>query len=398
MDFVSHLVIRRKHGAVKVLALLLAMVCLVGSLSQTAQAENTFVITDGDAVKVHTSRSSDPAKVLKEAGVALSAEDIYTTESVDGVSEIKVQRLQTVTVYCGDQVIETTTYGERLDALFVRLGIVIDSSVVVSLPLDRETSHGMVVRVDRIGESTESYTTEIPFETHYCQDPTLPLGEEKILVAGKNGQMLCTANVSYMNGQESSRNVFQQTVTVEPVAQLVAVGTGEQVGQVSDQRKHSRCSHTDYQTARSHPHGQTESESPKQQKHTEHQVSDQPLIGDGFIVLPTGEVLTYIRKDQFVATAYTHFDAGCDDTTANGAKVKWGVVAVDPSVIPYGTRMFIVSNDGKYVYGLSTAEDCGGAIQDKRLDLYMPTLEQAYKFGIRNCTVYFLGGANWKGN
>jgi 3D (Asp-Asp-Asp) domain-containing protein len=358
MDFISHLVIRRKHGAVKALALLLAMVCLVGSLSQTAQAENTFVITDGDAVKVHTSRSSDPAKVLKEAGVALSAEDIYTTESVDGVSEIKVQRLQTVTVYCGDQVIETTTYGERLDALFVRLGIVIDSSVVVSLPLDRETSHGMVVRVDRIGESTESYTTEIPFETHYCQDPTLPLGEEKILVAGKNGQMLCTANVSYMNGQESSRNVFQQTVTVEPVAQLVAVGTGEQVGQVSDQ----------------------------------------PLIGDGFIVLPTGEVLTYIRKDQFVATAYTHFDAGCDDTTANGAKVKWGVVAVDPSVIPYGTRMFIVSNDGKYVYGLSTAEDCGGAIQDKRLDLYMPTLEQAYKFGIRNCTVYFLGGANWKGN
>ena len=104
MDFISHLVIRRKYGAVKVLALLLAMVCLVGSLSQTAQAENTFVITDGDAVKVHTSRSSDPAKVLQEAGVALSAEDIYTTESVDGVSEIKVQRLQTITVYYGEQV------------------------------------------------------------------------------------------------------------------------------------------------------------------------------------------------------------------------------------------------------------------------------------------------------
>ena len=358
MDMISHLVFRRKHSAIKVLAMLLAMVCLVGSLSQTARAENTFVITDGDAVKVHTTRSSDPAKVLQEAGVALSAEDIYTTESVDGVSEIKVQRLQTVTVYCGDQVIEATTYGERLDALFVRLGIVIDNSVVVSLPLNRETSDGMVIRVDRIGESTESYTTEIPFEIHYCQDPSLPLGEEKILVAGQNGQMLCSANVSYMNGQETSRNVFQQTVTVEPVAQLVAVGTGEQVGQVSDQ----------------------------------------PLIGDGFIVLPTGEVLTYIRKDQFVATAYTHFDAGCDDTTANGAKVKWGVVAVDPSVIPYGTRMFIVSNDGKYVYGLSTAEDCGGAIQDKRLDLYMPTLEEAYKFGIRNCTVYFLGGANWRGN
>ena len=170
--------------------------------------------------------------------------------------------------------------------------------------------------------------------------------------------MLCSANVSYVNGEEISRNVYQETMTVEPVSQLVAVGTGEKVGQVSEE----------------------------------------VLYGDGFIVLPTGEVLTYIRKDQFVATAYTHFDEGCDDTTANGTKVKWGVVAVDPDVIPYGTRMFIVSNDGKYVYGLSTAEDCGGAIQDKRLDLYMPTLEEAFKFGVRNCTVYFLGGANWKDN
>jgi len=69
---------------------------------------------------------------------------------------------------------------------------------------------------------------------------------------------------------------------------------------------------------------------------------------------------------------------------------------VDPKVIPYGTRMFIVSDDGAYVYGLSTAEDCGGAIQNKRLDLYMPTLEEAFQFGIRSCTVYFLGDAEWK--
>ena len=358
MDFISHLVIRRKHGMVKMIALFLAMVCLVGSLSQTAQAENTFVIIDGDAVTVHTSYTNDPAKALKEAGVALSADDIYTTEPVDGVSEITVQRLQSVTVHYGDKTIEATTYGETLKSLFDRLGILVDDSMVVSLPLNRETRHGMVVRVDRLGETTESYTMEIPYEVRYCDDPTLPLGEEKILVAGQMGQKLCTANVTYKNGAETSRYVYQETVTVEPVDQLVAVGTGEQVGQVSDQ----------------------------------------PLFGDGFIVLPTGEVLTYIRKDQFVATAYTHFDAGCDQITANGAQVKWGVVAVDPSVIPYGTRMFIVSNDGKYIYGLSTAEDCGGAIQNKRLDLYMPTLEQAYAFGIRNCTVYFLGGANWKGN
>ncbi len=356
MDFITPFVIGRKHSLIKVIAILLAMGCLVGSLSQTAQAENTFVITDGDAVTVHTTYASDPAKVLQEVGVALSDEDTYTTETVAGVSEITVQRLQTITVYYGEQVLQANSYGERLDALFVRLGILIDDSAVVSLPLDTMTADGMEVRVDRKGELTESYTVEIPFEISYCDDPTLAKGEEKILVAGKNGQMLCTANVVYVNGVETSRNVYQQTVITEPVKQVVAVGTGEKVGQVSDK----------------------------------------PLIGDGVIVLPSGEVLTYTKKESFVATAYTHLDDGCDEFTANGAPVKWGVVAVDPDVIDYGTRMFIVAGD--FVYGLSTAEDCGSSIVNKRVDLYMPTLEEAFGFGVRDCTIYFLGDANWKEN
>ncbi len=358
MDFITPLVIRRKHGAFKLLAMLLAVVCLVGTLSQTAQAENTFVITDGDAVTVHTTYASDPAKVLKEAGFTLSEEDTYTTETVAGVSEITVQRLQNITVICGEEVIQTTSYGERLDALFVRLGILMDDSILVSEPLDTMTRDGMEVRVDNLVRNTESYTTEIPFQITYCEDPTMAVGEEKVLVTGKPGQMLCTANVDYVNGLEARRSVYQQTVLEDPVNQVVVVGTGEQVGEASDM----------------------------------------PLFGNGVIVLPSGEVLTYIRKDVFTATAYTHFDDGCDEFTANGTPVKWGVVAVDPEVIPYGTRMFIVSNDGAYVYGLSTAEDCGGAIQNKRLDLYMPTLEEAFKFGIRDCTVYFLGDANWKIN
>lgn len=358
MDFIAPLMLRRKRSFLKLVAMLLAAVCLVGTLSQTAQAANTFVITDGDAVKVHTSFATDPAKVLKEAGVALSAEDYYTTISGAGVSEINVQRLQSVTVYVRGEAVQVTTYGGTLQALFVRMGINVDDSVVVSMPLDTLTYNDMQVRVDWVNENTERYTVELPFETVRYDDPTLPKDEEKILVKGQVGQMLCAADVSYVNGKETNRVVFEETVIAEPVTQVIAVGTGEMVGQKNDA----------------------------------------PIIGDGFIVLPTGEVLTYTHTDQFVATAYTHFDEGCDEYTSNGAKVKWGVVAVDPSIIPYGTRMFIIANDGSYVYGLSTAEDCGGAIQNKRLDLYMPTLEEAFQFGIRNCTVYFLGDADWRDN
>ena len=358
MHFIAPTMLRAKNRFLAALAMILVAACLVGTLSQTAQAENTFVITDGDAVKVHTTTTTDPELVLAEAGFSLDEDDYYTTAENDGVSEITVQRLQTITVYNGSEILTATSYGEPLSGLLTRLGITIDENVVISVPVDTVTYNGMQVRIDSLGESTERYTVEVPFETVYCDDPTLALGEEKVLVAGVPGQAIRTSTVTYVNGKEESRTVLEETVTTEPVDQVIAVGTGEQVGQVNDQ----------------------------------------PIIGDGFIVLPSGEVLTYTHADQFVATAYTHFDSGCDEYTANGAKVKWGVVAVDPSVIPYGTRMFIVANDGSYVYGLSTAEDCGGAIQNKRLDLYMPTLAEAYAFGVRNCTVYFLGDADWRDN
>ena len=69
MDLITPFVIRRKSSLSRILAMLLVVICLVGALSQTAQAATTYVITDGDAVTVHTTYASDPAKVLKEAGV-----------------------------------------------------------------------------------------------------------------------------------------------------------------------------------------------------------------------------------------------------------------------------------------------------------------------------------------
>ena len=358
MALVMPFMYNRKRTGLKLIAAVLAVVCLVGILSRTAQAANTYVITDGDAVQVYTTHASDPAKVLQEAGVNLSKDDYYTTKPGDGVSEINIQRAQSITVHYGKETLQVSSYGETLQELFVRLGVAIDASAVVSAPLDTVTFHGMQVRVDWVNEAIEHYTVEIPFQIVYLDDPTLPEGQENILSPGKPGQTLCTAEVTYRNGDEISRNVRTETVIAEPVKQIVAVGTGEKIGQTNNK----------------------------------------PIIGEGFIVLPTGEVLTYTHTDQYVATAYTHLDEGCDEYTANGARVKWGVVAVDPSVIPYGTRMFIVSNDGQYIYGLSTAEDCGGAIKNKRLDLYMPTLKEAFDFCIRNCTVYFLGDADWRDN
>ena len=93
MDFIAPFVLRRKNNAIKAIALLLALVCLVGSLSQTAQAENTFVITDGDDVTVHTTYTSDPATALKEAGVDEAVLELKKYEALVQMSNGKASKL-----------------------------------------------------------------------------------------------------------------------------------------------------------------------------------------------------------------------------------------------------------------------------------------------------------------
>ena len=82
--------LKRNHRFVRIVALVLPLVCLVVLLSQTALAQNTYVITDGDQVTVHTSYATNPETVLLEAGVELAENDFYTTADGDGVSEITV--------------------------------------------------------------------------------------------------------------------------------------------------------------------------------------------------------------------------------------------------------------------------------------------------------------------
>ncbi len=345
----------KKTLITRVAAIVVIVGCLTALMAQTVFAKNTYVITDGDQVTVVSTFATDPAKVLNEAGFDLNAEDLYTTEALGTETGITVQRAMFVTVDNCGATQQVTSYGETVEALLTRSGISIHGDYRVSHPLDEQVTDGMTITVEHMVAAKETYTVEIPFETSYVNDPTLAKGAEKVLVEGNIGQMLCTADVVYINTREASRSVLEETVLEQPVGQIVAVGTGENVGAA--------------RTA--------------------------PLIGNGFIVTTSGEVLTYTHSDTFKATAYSHLDEGCDMITATGTTVRTGTVAVDPTVIPYGTRMFIVANDGSYVYGLATAEDCGGGIKGNHVDLYFDNKYDCFQFGIRNCTIYFLGDVEW---
>ena len=341
--------LRRNNILLRLAAIALPGALVLATLGQTAFAK-TYVITDGDRVVTCTTFATNPEQVLEEAGLVLTGEDTYTTAEGDA---IRVHRGCTVNISYHGQKLQTSASGETVGELLENLNLTVGKSDVLSHPADSQIYDGMHLRIDAVVTREESYTALLRREVTVCNDASIPAGTTEILVEGRDGEVLRTAQVTYINGVEVERKVLGENVTIQPVTQIVAVGTGETPEAVN-------------------PEGM-------------------PIIGDGYIILPTGEVLTYTRTDTVRATAYTHTDAGCDMITATGSVVHRGTVAVDPRFVPYGTRMFIVANDGSYVYGVAEAEDCGGAIKRDRMDLYFPTYAECMACGWRTCTVYFLG-------
>lgn len=94
---------------------------------------------------------------------------------------------------------------------------------------------------------------------------------------------------------------------------------------------------------------------------------------------------------DIVATAYApgpHDNGKWGNLTHIGTNVRPGIIAVDPKVIPLRSRVYIEFADGHGMY--ATAEDTGGAIKGKRIDIAMWTVAEAYQFGMQKVKVYVL--------
>ena len=111
----------------------------------------------------------------------------------------------------------------------------------------------------------------------------------------------------------------------------------------------------------------------------------------GILYFKSGDTMTYSKTLTCSSTAYySGGEKGAAWTTAVGAKVGIGTIAVDPKVIPYYTKMFIQTTNGSRVYGMGTALDCGGAVKGNIVDLWFPTYGDCRSWGRRNVTVYIL--------
>ncbi|MTV48441.1 hypothetical protein GJ688_05515 [Heliobacillus mobilis] len=203
-------------------------------------------------------------------------------------------------------------------------------------------------RIVRVEKQSRNRTEPIPFERQELTDGTMPKGQSRVVVQGEEGLKEITEVVTLENGVEVGAERLKEEVQKPARNEVVIRGEGSDRGG-------SRLAMAS--RGRSTRLGQSGG------------------IDDG---LPQGSKIA--ASFTVSATAYTHTGS----RTATGRWPSVGVVAVDPRVIPLGTKLFVEN------YGMATAADTGGAIKGNKIDVFFDTEAECIRWGRQPVTVHIV--------
>lgn len=348
----KHIITNSKAGEPlrRTLPFILMMFLTIAGASFITNAKAVYIIDDGQTRTTVEHSSSSPSVILRDAGISVDQTDRITTElNEEGITEIKIVPSCAVSIEYLGSTLHTRAYDETVGELLERMKITLNENDKLSVEPERAAEDGMVIRILHYTYGTEQAVESVAYKTERTANASMSKGKEEVKREGKNGSALVTYSVTYENGKEVSREETKREIVEEPVSKLVEYGT-----------KAASVSQSD------------------------RVASDN---GSGVLTLKSGQTITYSRSINASATAYT---ARAGAKTASGRVACVGCVAVDPRVIPMGSKLYITTKDGQYSYGVAVAADTGGAIKGNKVDLYFNTYSECVQFGRRSCTVYVL--------
>jgi len=280
-----------------------------------------FTIVEDGRATLSTSSRPTVAQALREAGVTVGPGDDVTPglqSALDADVRIVVRHARAVTVTLPHDHRVLYTLASTVGDALAEAGITLPDGAFIDPAADTPVTAGMFVRVVQLSESSDVETEYIASSTVYRTDPSLGPGETRT-VQGHDGVRVRRYAVSYVNGDEAGRELIDEYYDPEPQDTVIY-----------------------------YP----------------------PRRGNGESA-PSGDA-SVVKTLRVYATWYSPASSGraASDPayghTATGAIVTYGIVAVDPDVIPLGTRMFIPG------YGYAVAADTGGAVKGYIIDLGFP--------------------------
>ncbi|MDQ0285264.1 uncharacterized protein YabE (DUF348 family) [Desulfofundulus luciae] len=322
--------IHPRNFRLTLLALCLFLVVVAGSLVFAGYArakKHITLVVDGKEVTLET-RVNTVGDLLETQGIRLGSWDRVEPDPSAPVTEgmrVVVRRAVPVTVTADGKTLKLLTAAPTVREALQEAEVVPGREDIVTPGPAEKIRPEMAIRVIRVRQVAREIMVPVPYSIRREPDPGLMRGQVKVVRAGRQGKEKQRWVLVYHDGREVKRVMEASQVVTPPVDRVVRVGTLQQVSR-------------------------------------------------------GGRDIRFSRVINMVATAYTY----TGNNTAYGVPPRVGVAAVDPRVIPLGTRLYVEG------YGYATALDVGSSIRGNRVDLFMENAAEARRWGVRRVNVYVL--------
>lgn len=362
----------KAHRAYSVYALTLVTAIL---LSVMLLSVNTVSISNGEqSVITLKTMLSDPESILKDVDIQYGENDkVEVTKPSFRKLNISVRYSFPVYVTLGDTTTTVTTTGATVSELLELAKIMVSDTDIINYDLDTVISATTYIDVVDIDYITETYTKRIYYQESTVYSADYPKGT-RLVKEGSEGEKQVTCKKTVVNGVVTEEEILSETVIKEAVDRQIIIGTKKVSSSVSQPSSETVSEKTETVNA-----AVTTSASVS---------SISTLTPETEILLDAnGNPVNYSKHITVEATAYV-----AKGTCATGVKCVPGYIAVNPNYIPYGTKMYIKSSDGKYVYGYAVAADTGSFARKNptKVDLSFLTSSACSNFGRRNVEIYIL--------
>ncbi|MEX1019828.1 MAG: ubiquitin-like domain-containing protein [Litorilinea sp.] len=298
-------------------------VAAIARMPQHIQVLRSIPLTihdSGMAFEVKTTAET-VGEALREAELTIYLGDLVNPGQGTPVSpglKVHIQRSQPVQVSMGDYALHTRTRAETVAEALAELNIGLSGEDVIVPTLDTPIAEGLAIQITRISEEIVVEEEIAPFDTVFVADPNLEIDAQQVNAPGAEGITRTRYRVRYENDEEVSRVLEDTWIAQEPGDRIIAYG------QRIDPRTFTAAD---------------------------------------------GSQITYWRRIQMHASSYSAGTAGVSTSsptygrTRTGDRMRHGIVAVDPSVIPLRSQVYVPD------YGYGDALDTGSAIISRRIDL-----------------------------
>lgn len=286
------------------------------------------------------------ADALNQAGVKLEENQISVPSAsteIKSDTDIVILNAKKVSLTADGKTQNVLLPYGKVGESIILAGIRLSQDDILSVDRNTKVDDISELSIKRVIYKNVSVTEAVPFESKKENSDEIDLGDSKLKTKGVDGEKLVTKRVKYIDGEKDDEKVISEKITKKPVDEVTLVGTK---GAAS-------------------------------------------AGGAGTFTDENGVKVSYSYKLTGSGTAYT---APAGALTASGHEVYEGGVAVNPALIPYGSKLYIETTDGSFSYGYATAIDTGGALMDGSaiVDLFYFSLDDCYSFGRRDVNVYVL--------